>query len=644
MRREAGSSWRFAIVTVALATALTACSSGSNRTAPTNPQASATPVSAGRRILAGIRPDGTVPLLVAEQAFSLAVTPLPGVHIPSGPRDDTLFSATAPVGWLQAHRDELTPAQHRVADPWFDRGTGTTSAAPTRHQLDPHASAVPVAFITTRRASGVPMVATDQQKYEAAVAQVLPVLTSHFGALGFDVPVVIEPNVKGTAFALASAGHNDCTLHVFPKGHFASGSDLKFLVAHELTHCFQARTTVEAQLNSSGASWVVEGGASWAGLEVSGPTNLMSNHWHEYLDHPETPLFSRAYDAVGFFAHLAESGTDPWPVLIPMINATDNPGRYGTAVGGNRTTFEDSWASGMFRGQPIPGKVWNTSGVGMPNSRPAPQQTSVGHDIDAAAWTLTTAEVSTNKDVTLVKAAGSVRVGSGGKLDQAVAPGTTLELCTKEGGCECPAGSTGSPPTAVATSPISIAATGGSAGATAHVTGTTLDEYCKRPAPAAAPPKTGGACRFLSAAEVNHITGLHVGPGIDHGDTCIFVDPNQPAASPNLNLAAALVPKVLGDLPAGAARAAVVVSVDTADFGGDSGGDSSGAPPGCTSFDPGVGRTALAVSCPANGLGFAATAGRTVASLSVMYFPSGAGVGALVQATTSLISTAVGHD
>lgn len=245
------------------------------------------PVSAGRSILVRIHADGTVPLLVAQQAFSLAVTPLPGVRIPEGPRDDTLFSATAPIRWLRAHRGELTPAQHRVAEPWLDLRPGQIAANSSTIQTGATVAVRPAVYSTAGRSSGFHTEATDQQRYEAAVAHVLPTLASHFGPLGFDVPVVVDAN--GTAYALASGGHTSCTLHVFHKGHYATGRDLTFLVAHELTHCFQDRTTVSAQLNSSGAAWVIEGGADWAGLEVSGPTGLMTGHWHEYLDHPETP-------------------------------------------------------------------------------------------------------------------------------------------------------------------------------------------------------------------------------------------------------------------------------------------------------------------------------------------------------------------
>ncbi len=635
---------------------LSACSDGSGSSETTGARSaegasvtsadSPPQVSAGRSILAGIHADGTVPLLVAQQAFSLAVTPLPGVSIPSGPRDDTLFSATAPIRWLRAHRSELTPAQQRVADPWLDLRPGQTAATSSAIQTGATVAGRPAAYSTAGRSSGFHMEATDQQRYEAAVAHVLPTLASHFGPLGFDVPVVLDAGAEGTAYALASGGHTSCTLHVFPKGHYATGSDLTFLVAHELTHCFQDRTAVSAQLNSSGAAWAIEGGADWAGLEVSGPTGLMTGHWHEYLDHPETPLFSRSYDAVGFFAHLAESGADPWKVLIPMINATDNPGRYDNAVGGNRSTFEDSWSSGMFRGEPIPGKSWNTSGVGMPTSRPTPQQASVGSDVDAPAWTLTTADVTTDKEVTSVRAGGSVRVGSGTKLDRVVPPGSTLDLCTKDGGCACPAGSRGSPPTADARSPFSIALTGGSAGATARITGTTLEEYCKRPPPTtAAPAATSGACRFLSAAEINHITALHVGPGTDHGDTCIFVDPDQPAASPNLNMAAAIIPKVLGDLPAGAALAGVIVMIgDSGGGDGGDGGDGGGGPPGCEMIETGAGRAGGGMVCQEMGFAFAGVAGRSVASISIVYFPAPPGLDGLETAITSLISTAVSHD
>lgn len=652
-RRGAGSRVRagmrvgrpWTVVLAATVVVLAGCSSdsssiGAEKRSSTNTER----VSAGRRILDGIRPDGTVPLLVAEQAFSLAVTPLPGVTIPPGPRDDTLFSATAPIEWLRAHRDELTAAQHRVADPWLDRAGGGSA---TRSANAAASRAVTVrarAFVPSRRARR-PMASTEQ-RYQAAIAQVLPALAAHFGPLGFGVPVVIEPEAKGTAYALASANNTECELSVFPKGYQASGSDLMFVVAHELTHCFQARSVNSAIRNSSSASWVTEGGASWAGLAVSGPSQLMIDHWREYIEHPETPLFSRAYDAVGFFAHLAESGTDPWKVLIPMINAPDNPGRYDNAVGGSRRAFEDSWASGMFRNDPMAGKAWNTDGVGMPTTRPSPQQTVVGQDVETPGWTLATVLVATDQDVTKIRAGGSVRVGSG-VLDQVVAPGSTIELCTKEGGCTCPAGSTGSPPTASASSPIAIALTGGSAGATAQVSGEKLSAYCKRVPTGSTRPRATGACRFLSQGEVNRITGLAVGPGVARGDSCVFVDPAQPAASPNLNLAAALLPKVLPALPTGTPHAGVVVFIgdagDTADSGGD-GGDASGLPPGCASFDPGVGRTALGVSCPPFGMAFAAAGGRTVPSIDVMYFPSGSGLGGLDAAIRALITTAVSHD
>lgn len=633
---------------VATIVGLAGCSSGATEIgAPSRAAQKPVGMSAGRRILAGIRPDGTVPLAVALQAFSLAVAPLPGVTIPPGPRDETFFSATAPIEWLRAHRDELTAAQHRAADPWLDRADVGSTIVRASVAIDSTITARPMARGVGRRTSR--RAATAEERYQAAVTEIQPALESHFGKLGYTVPVIIETAAKGTAYALASANNTSCELSVFPKGYQASGSDLTFVVAHELTHCFQAKSVNAAIRNAKSVSWATEGGASWAGLAVSGPTQLMTNHWREYIEHPETPLFSRSYDAVGFFWHLYESGQDPWPLLIPMINAADNPGRYGNAVGGVKKDFEDSWASGMFRNDPMPGKVWNTNGPGMPTTRPAPESITTSQDVDTRPFTLKTALLTTKEadEVTTIRGNGSVRIGSR-ELDLVIESGSKIDLCTKDGGgCKCPEGSTGSPPTTDASSPIAIALTGGGPGASAQVSSTTLEAYCKRPPAKPARPATSGACRFLSRAEVNQATGLAVGPGVARGDTCVYSDPSQLAASPNLAVAAALLPKVIPELSSGPVHAGVVVFVgdggDTGDSSGDS-GDEDGLPPGCARFDPGVGRTALGVTCPGFGMGFAASAGRTVPSIDVMYFPAASGVGNLDAATTSLITTAVSHD
>ena len=45
---------------------------------------------------------------------------------------------------------------------------------------------------------------------------------------------------------------------------------------------------------------------------------MLSEKWMWYLDSPTRPLSQREYDGVGFFAHLAETGTDPWSVILPI--------------------------------------------------------------------------------------------------------------------------------------------------------------------------------------------------------------------------------------------------------------------------------------------------------------------------------------
>ncbi len=75
-------------------------------------------------------------------------------------------------------------------------------------------------------------------------------------------------------------------------------------------------------------SWVVEGQAEWVGETIAVELAGSSSHigegwWAPYLYAPKTPLITRSYDAIGFYARLGERGQDPWLVLDSMITAAN---------------------------------------------------------------------------------------------------------------------------------------------------------------------------------------------------------------------------------------------------------------------------------------------------------------------------------
>jgi len=63
-----------------------------------------------------------------------------------------------------------------------------------------------------------------------------------------------------------------------------------------------------------------------------GRVSVSAKFWNKYLEKPEKPLFSRSYDAVGFYSQLEQSGVDVWSHLIPALQANGNSAAF-TAVG-----------------------------------------------------------------------------------------------------------------------------------------------------------------------------------------------------------------------------------------------------------------------------------------------------------------------
>src|SRR5204862_523180 len=72
-----------------------------------------------------IKADGTVPTSAALQAFALAIAPLPGVKVPSGPAG-TIRAGGSIVRWMRGHWNDLTAAP-RAAVQKAPPGTAVTS-------------------------------------------------------------------------------------------------------------------------------------------------------------------------------------------------------------------------------------------------------------------------------------------------------------------------------------------------------------------------------------------------------------------------------------------------------------------------------------------------------------------------------------
>ena len=160
-----------------------------------------------------------------------------------------------------------------------------------------------------------------------------------------------------------------CTIHVNPVvsgGGFPATEVHDFLI-HELTHCYLL-------LKLGGAygtmpSWYLEGAPTWAMGELGNGSALASGYWQTYLTTPDAPLFVRAYSAMGYFVHLAETGTNVWHRLVPMGEAILSGGNAaGWAAADPTARFLDSWGSGYAEGR-YSGAAWTTGGPNLPPTR-----------------------------------------------------------------------------------------------------------------------------------------------------------------------------------------------------------------------------------------------------------------------------------
>ena len=290
--------------------------------ATSNDTASASP--AWRQVLSQIGPDGTVTVETALQAFSLAFEPLPGVPIPTGPAGP-IRSGSGAIRWLVGHWDEITDAQRAEAVRLIPElgGIGAASAA---HQPSPD-----LALVGSTR--GV-LAATRPPTYYAVLAQTMADEIESYTHLHLDLTLFATEGRTQKTTSLADTGvYNSqggttgtpsrCVITISAKGAAQSPVDLEDTIGHEVWHCYQGQIRgLNWYDSTSTPSWLIEGQAEWVG-DALRPTAAAWS-WADYITNPGKPLFSRSYDALGFYAHLMRSQINTWDVLIPMLQASDN--------------------------------------------------------------------------------------------------------------------------------------------------------------------------------------------------------------------------------------------------------------------------------------------------------------------------------
>ena len=551
---------RVAPAVLVAALMLGACGGGSTST-----KKSAQPAATGtawNQVLHQIGPTGSVSKDNALQAFSLAFGPLPVVTVPPGPVG-TGADASEALRWTLQYYGQLTPEQRAIVDKVL-AGQKVGGPGKTRHADGPGTQQFRkiVDFVI---ASYAPLVGP--LTLTTTIENVAPYLHSYAYVFGRNA----QHGLTGTA--------SECFIGITPDGAKASVGELKAYLGHEIFHCYQAQWlgSLSAFYDTTASpSWVIEGAATWAGMNYAPVTIPWSaNWWAPYLADPAKPLFTRTYDALGYYGQAQWSGVDNWKLLKTFIQTNGNEARYHVLADPGGDRFLDTWASGLYRRANL-GSPWVITSPFVPTRQeiatPMTDLTVTSGTtapIKAAAYTNALYGVTANADVLHVALTGHGRLADSYGFDSAQL--SDVFFCTKDGGsCPCPgdtAGGSGGENALPASRQklkggISLGVTGGNKGASGTLEGLTLDDFCKR--------QTQGPCRLLDQQVIKTATGLDVKPGVQkqtgNGPSCIW------ATDITVNSPFANVPGGGGGIfPGPTTKASVALIV----FNGDDGGASS---------------------------------------------------------------------
>jgi hypothetical protein len=389
----------------------------------------------------------------ALEFYGLVYGALPGTDVPEVDEDFAVDGTLALLA-VEAHRSELTPEQAQAFDAALNAEDATNGFGP-----------VP----------DVEALAQAQQ-----LAEVYRVLYAQ--RLGFDLslPLVVVNASGRNIYGDQTVIGGRYRVRIYARAR-ANAGDLEATIAHEVFHAFQMEAYGGMEPLSHVGAWIVEGGAEWVDAKLVGQAPSSADFWPEYLTKAELPLFRKSYDAKGFYAHLEETGHDPWAAQVAMWRTgTDNAAAFA-ASGATDDAFLDSWASGLSRRAEF-GAAWDATGPGITTDRqglhPLIVQNGSSDAVQAPAYTEALYSIARTADVVVIDVSGHGRV-SDGTVDVVLGAG---KFCTREGGCECPdgSGSGAAPPAPLGKSAV-LALTGGTAGATGTVAGQSLEDHCEDP-------------------------------------------------------------------------------------------------------------------------------------------------------------------
>lgn len=458
--------------------------------------------SAWQHVMNELPDTGETTVEMARQAFSLAFEQLPGVQMPAGARGD-IQSGSAALRMMIAHWPELSdPDRETVLSYLPSADGGSTPTGDTIVKL--------IGYSSRRSEAGGPDDAT-KALIERRVAALRTSLGGRAGAFlrgdvelsyntrdivvgsaAYALPhtagqVLTNPTPTTAGLSMVDGDYVGCFIGLNRNAWSGTGTDLDFVLAHELYHCFEAMFIGDLDVfydQATAPAWVIEGGANWAAAQVVPTSNRASGAWHDYLLQPWRQLFRSSYDAIGFWNHLAEvSAIDTWSALRGALGKASPAALAATE--GDGDAFLDSWASSLFR-LPAFGPSWQTNGPTMSTLQFTPELVTVdnGSRISRTALsyskTLVNADVAA--DVVVIVGVGHVTMHNPAHDESQFGQ---LVFCARDDGCECPPGSENVAPSPAALGGRSVAfgVTGSDHAAAVALGGISMRDWCKKARP-----------------------------------------------------------------------------------------------------------------------------------------------------------------
>jgi hypothetical protein len=461
--------------------------------------------------------NGQLSLETALAAFDATIADLPGVEARKG-EIGKLTDATMVVEELGTSIDQLSAKQRQVYERW------TTPAPDAVLSDEPPAPRAPAG----RRAPPTPQ---EVILADAYLDDALRVLRNHGYFPAHRVSLTLLDNqgtTKPNVVAYVSPADvppgtsPTCNMFLTKKGRSQSAIDVRFTIAHEAAHCAQHAFYASQADQKRVPGWVKEGTAEWLGAKVTEELGVGAPSevdWTAWLKDPANDLFTRSYDAIGFYAMLEQAGIDTWGRIKSVISAAaagGSPPAFAAAIAGAPEIFYSRWGPGLAR-DPALGPEWDYSGPFIDPSRlkkvPIRDGTRRASTIQARGSAA--AQLEIKADVVTIAADKATRgllrfEGELRKLQKGA-------YCAKQGGCKCKTRTNLQIPKIGATTYFGFSDPAKSR--TVTFQGRSLKDYCKKPRPGPAPCTARAAAARRGAASCPvPAPGIQVFQGTEPGN------------------------------------------------------------------------------------------------------------------------------